>query len=63
MPQTRINTGVLDGKAKTFKKNQKNLKKLLTTCPIGDIIIKSPRARATKTAHSGNEIKQINNGF
>ena len=35
---------------------------MLTTCPIGDIIIKSPRARATKTAHSGNEIKQINNG-
>ena len=36
---------------------------MLTTCPIGDIIIKSPRARATKTAHSGNEIKQINNDF
>lgn len=36
---------------------------MLTTCPIGDIIIKSPRARATKTAHSGNEIKQINNGL
>jgi len=48
---------------KMLKKVKKNFKKLLTTCPIGDIIIKSPRARATKTAHSGNEIKQINNGF
>ena len=28
-PQTRINTGVLDGKAKTFKKNQKNLKNIV----------------------------------
>lgn len=26
MPQTRINTGILDGKAKTFKKITKNLK-------------------------------------
>ena len=36
---------------------------MLTYVRGGDIIIKSPRARATKTAHSGNEIKQINNGF
>ena len=26
MPQTRINTWILDGKAKTFKKKSKNLK-------------------------------------
>ena len=26
MPQTRINTGILGGKAKTFKKKPKNLK-------------------------------------
>ena len=26
MPKTRINTGILDGKAKTFKKITKNLK-------------------------------------
>ena len=32
-------------------------------CVPDDIIYKSPRARATKTAHSGNEIKQINSGF
>ena len=25
MPQTRINTGILDGKTKTFKKNNKKL--------------------------------------
>jgi len=48
---------------KMLKKVKKNFKKLLTTCPIGAIIIKSPRARATKTADSGNEIKQINNGL
>lgn len=27
MPQTRINTGILDGKTKTFKKNNKKLEK------------------------------------
>ena len=26
MPKTRINTGILDGNAKTFKKKPKNLK-------------------------------------
>ena len=36
---------------------------MLTTGPIGDIIIKSPRARATKTAHSGNEIKKSTTAF
>ena len=36
---------------------------VLTNTRPGAIIIKSPRARATKTAHSGNEIKQINNDF
>ncbi len=45
------------------EKNQKKLKNGVDKYQTGAIIIKSPRARATKTAHSGNEIKQINNGL
>ena len=33
MPQTRINTGILGGKAKTFKKKPKNLKNNVDNLP------------------------------
>ena len=36
---------------------------VLTNTRPGAIIIKSPRARATKTAHSGNEIKKSTTAY